>query len=72
MLQTRQEVRKEADYEIVFLSDDTEKLAQIAADDQILQAYNGAYTGEEYVSDEERFVEVNYKNALYVNVRHTY
>ena len=72
VLQTRQEVRKEADYEIVFLSDDTEKLAQIAADDQILQAYNGAYTGEEYVSDEERFVEVNYKNALYVNVRHPY
>lgn len=72
VLQTRQEVRKEADYEIVFLSDDTEKLAQITADDQILQAYNGAYTGEEYVSDEERFVEVNYKNALYVNVRHPY
>lgn len=72
VLQTRQEVRKEADYEIVFLSDDTEKLAQIAADDQILQAYNGAYTGEEYVSDEEKFVEVNYKNALYVNVRHPY
>lgn len=72
VLQTRQEVRKEADYEIVFLSDDTEKLAQIAADDQILQAYNGAYTGEEYASDEERFVEVNYKNALYVNVRHPY
>ena len=43
VLQTRQEVRKEADYEIVFLSDDTEKLAQIAADDQILQAYNGAW-----------------------------
>ena len=64
VLQTRQEVRKEADYEIVFLSDDTEKLAQIAADDQILQAYNGAYTGEEYASDEEKFVEVNYKNAL--------
>lgn len=72
VLQTRQEVRKEADYEIVFLSDDTEKLAQIAADDQILQAYNGAYTGEEYASDEEKFVEVNYKNALYVNVRHPY
>lgn len=72
VLQTRQEVRKEADYEIVFLSDDTEKLAQIAADDRVLQAYSGAYSGEEYVSDEERFVEVNYKNALYVNIRHPY
>ena len=70
VLQKRQEVRKEADYEIVFLSEDTDRLAQIAADDRVLQAYSGAYTGEEYVSDEERFVEVNYKNALYVNIRH--
>ena len=72
VLQTRQEVRKEADYEIVFLSEDTDRLAQIAADDRVLQAYSGAYSGEEYVSDEERFVEVNYKNALYVNIRHPY
>ena len=72
VLQKRQEVRKEADYEIVFLSEDTDRLAQIAADDRVLQAYSGAYTGEEYVSDEERFVEVNYKNALYVNIRHPY
>ena len=72
VLQTRQDVRKEADYEIVFLSEDTDKLAQIAADDRVLQAYSGAYSGEEYVSDEERFVEVNYKNALYVNIRHPY
>ncbi|RHV13875.1 ABC transporter permease [Clostridium sp. OM05-9] len=72
VLQTRQEVRKEADYEIVFLSEDTDRLAQIAADDRVLQAYSGAYSGEEYVSDEERFVEVNYKNALYANIRHPY
>lgn len=72
VLQTRQEVKKEADYEIVFLSEDTDRLAQIAADDRVLQAYSGAYSGEEYVSDEERFVEVNYKNALYVNIRHPY
>lgn len=72
VLQKRQEVRKEADYEIVFLSEDTDRLAQIAADDRVLQAYSGAYSGEEYVSDEERFVEVNYKNALYVNIRHPY
>lgn len=72
VLQTRQEVRKEADYEIVFLSEDTDRLAQIAADDRVLQAYSGVYSGEEYVSDEERFVEVNYKNALYVNIRHPY
>ena len=58
VLQKRQEVRKEADYEIVFLSEDTDRLAQIAADDRVLQAYSGAYTGEEYVSDEERFVEI--------------
>ena len=62
--QTRQEVRKEADYEIVFLSEDTDRLAQIAADDRVLQAYSGAYSGEEYVSDEERFVEVNYKKCF--------
>ena len=72
VLQTRQEVKKEADYEIVFLSEDTDRLAQIAADDRVLQAYSGAYSGEEYVSDEERFVEVNYKNALYANIRHPY
>lgn len=72
VLQTRQEVRKEADYEIVFLSEDTDRLAQAAVDDRVLQAYSGAYSGEEYVSDEERFVEVNYKNALYVNIRHPY
>ena len=72
VLQKRQDVRKEADYEIVFLSEDTDRLAQAAADDQVLQAYSGAYSGEEYVSDEERFVEVNYKNALYVNIRHPY
>lgn len=72
VLQKRQDVRKEADYEIVFLSEDTDRLAQAAADDRVLQAYSGAYSGEEYVSDEERFVEVNYKNALYVNVRHPY
>ena len=72
VLQTRQEVRKEADYEIVFLSEDTDRLAQIAADDRVFQAYSGAYSGEEYVSDEERFVEVNYKNALYANIRHPY
>lgn len=72
VLQKRQEVRKEADYEIVFLSEDTDRLAQIAADDRVLQAYSGAYSGEEYVSDEERFVEVNYKNALYANIRHPY
>ena len=72
VLQTRQEVRKEADYEIVFLSEDTDRLAQAAVDDRALQAYSGAYSGEEYVSDEERFVEVNYKNALYVNIRHPY
>lgn len=65
-------MKKEADYEIVFLSEDTDRLAQIAADDRVLQAYSGAYSGEEYVSDEERFVEVNYKNALYVNIRHPY
>lgn len=72
VLQKRQDVRKEADYEIVFLSEDTDRLAQAAADDRVLQAYSGAYSGEEYVSDEERFVEVNYKNALYVNIRHPY
>ena len=72
VLQKRQDVRKEADYEIVFLSEDTDRLAQVAVDDRVLQAYSGAYSGEEYVSDEERFVEVNYKNALYVNIRHPY
>ena len=42
-LNGREEVRKEADYEIVFLTEDNEKLAQIAADDRIIRAYTGSY-----------------------------
>ena len=70
VLQTRQEVRKEADYEIVFLSDDTEKLAQIAADDQILQAYNGAYTGEECIFRKNRALAPHERSAVPLGTDH--
>ena len=43
MLQQQKEVRKEADYEIVFLTDDQEKLSQIASDERVIQAYTGKY-----------------------------
>lgn len=55
ILHQRQEVRKTADYEIVFLSDDTEKLSQVAADDRVVRAYTGRYVVEEDVfADEEQ------------------
>ncbi len=74
ILHQRQEVRKTADYEIVFLSDDTEKLSQVAADDRMVRAYTGRYVVEEDVfADEEQTADTRiYDNALYVNIRHPY
>lgn len=46
MLQQQKDVRKEADYEIVFLTDDQETLSQIASDDRVTQAYTGKITDE--------------------------
>lgn len=70
-LNGREEVRKEADYEIVFLTEDNEKLAQIAADDRIIRAYTGSYETME-PDDNGDWIDVFYKNALYTVTNHPY
>mgnify|MGYP000007932711 FL=1 len=75
MLQQQKEVRKEADYEIVFLTDDQEKLSQIASDERVIQAYTGKYAVQEWEDDGEddgRLTQKVYDNALYVNTGHPY
>lgn len=70
-LNGREEVRKEADYEIVFLTEDNEKLAQIAADDRIIRAYTGSYETMEPDGNGD-WIDVFYKNALYTVTDHPY
>lgn len=75
MLQQQKDVRKEADYEIVFLTDDQEKLSQIASDDRVTQAYTGKYAvseWEETDGTDGKYIEKVYDNALYVNTGHPY
>lgn len=75
MLQQQKDVRKEADYEIVFLTDDQETLSQIASDDRVTQAYTGKYVVSEWETingTDGKYVEKVYDNALYVNTGHPY
>ena len=75
MLQQQKDVRKEADYEIVFLTDDQETLSQIASDDRVTQAYTGKYVVSEWEmidGTDGKYVEKVYDNALYVNTGHPY
>ena len=75
MLQQQKDVRKEADYEIVFLTDDQETLSQIASDDPVTQAYTGKYVVSEWETingTDGKYVEKIYDNALYVNTGHPY
>lgn len=75
MLQQQKDVRKEADYEIVFLTDDQETLSQIASDDCVTQAYTGKYVVSEWETingTDGKYVEKIYDNALYVNTGHPY
>lgn len=75
MLQQQKNVRKEADYEIVFLTDDQETLSQIASDDRVTQAYTGKYAVSEWETvngTDGKYVEKVYDNALYVNTGHPY
>lgn len=75
MLQQQKDVRKEADYEIVFLTDDQETLSQIASDDRVTQAYIGKYAVSEWETvngTDGKYVEKVYDNALYVNTGHPY
>lgn len=75
MLQQQKDVRKEADYEIVFLTDDQETLSQIASDDRVTQAYTGKYAVSEWETingTDGKYVEKIYDNALYVNTGHPY
>lgn len=75
MLQQQKDVRKEADYEIVFLTDDQETLSQIASDDRVTQAYTGKYAVSEWETvngTDGKYVEKVYDNALYVNTGHPY
>lgn len=75
MLQQQKDVRKEADYEIVFLTDDQETLSQIASDDRVTQAYTGKYAVSEWETvngTDGKYVEKVYDNALYVNIGHPY
>ena len=75
MLQQQKDVRKEADYEIVFLTDDQETLSQIASDDRVTQAYTGKYAVSEWETvngTDGQYVEKVYDNALYVNTGHPY
>lgn len=75
MLQQQKDVRKEADYEIVFLTDDQETLSQIASDDRVTQAYTGKYVVSEWETingTDGKYVEKIYDNALYVNTGHPY
>ena len=75
MLQQQKDVRKEADYEIVFLTDDQKTLSQIASDDRVTQAYTGKYAVSEWETvngTDGKYVEKVYDNALYVNTGHPY
>lgn len=75
MLQQQKDVRKNADYEIVFLTDDQETLSQIASDDRVTQAYTGKYVVSEWETvngTDGKYVEKVYDNALYVNTGHPY
>ena len=75
MLQQQKDVRKEADYEIVLLTDDQETLSQIASDDRVTQAYTGKYAVSEWETvngTDGKYVEKVYDNALYVNTGHPY
>lgn len=75
MLQQQKDVRKEADYEIVFLTDDQDTLSQIASDDRVTQAYTGKYAVSEWETingTDGKYVEKIYDNALYVNTGHPY
>ena len=57
---SREEARKEGDYEIVILSDDKDALENIVNEDFV----RTAYFGKEYYQEEEK----EYGNALHINV----
>ena len=57
------------------LTDDQEKLSQIASDERVIQAYTGKYAVQEWEDDGEddgRLTQKVYDNALYVNTGHPY
>lgn len=66
LLQYREKVREEKDYELIFLTETAEQAEQLMADEKIKSAYVGPYydgRGEE---------PVQYENALYVNLKNPY
>lgn len=66
LLDYRQQLREQQDYEIVFLTESEEEIAAMTQDDRIVSEYVGPYYW--YHNGEG----VLYKNALYVNVRNPY
>jgi ABC-type lipoprotein release transport system permease subunit len=69
-IKTRDDVRANADYEFVLMTDDKSVAVSIAQDDRIARAYIGNYEYTSYsLGDEESYV---YKNALYATGRNPY
>lgn len=66
LLNEREKLREEQDYEIVFLTETEEQIAQIMADNRVRSASVGAYYQYNYYGS------TMYENALYINTRNPY
>ena len=66
LLQQREELREEQDYEIVFLTETEEQAEQLMADDRVKSALVGQYYEYDY------YEPVMYENALYINTNNPY
>lgn len=63
-INTRNELRKQADYEMVFITYEQSELSHILEEDYIKNAYSGSY----YSEFDNKYV----NNALYINVENPY
>ena len=66
LLQQRKELREKQDYEIVFMTETAEQVAQLTEDARVKSALVGQYYDYNY------YEPVMYENALYINTKHPY
>lgn len=68
VLNYREKIREEKDYEIVLFTESRSKIEQIIADDRVREAEVGSYYYRDYDKEKNRL----YPNALYINTNNPY
>ena len=66
LLNYRNDIRKEADYEIVLFTETREQIDKIMADGRVKDATVGRYYSYDY------YAPIDYENALYINTDNPY